>query len=251
MNRNKLAKKTAPLILVPLSYIGAVLIHGSHPPIHELLWTVIFIALVSLPVGYFGLYCIVLPIEQALKDKNHLSNIKLIILSSIGGGILFAGLSLLKPASGDMKILAMMLVFSMGFILGLGVTLSYCLISGTIKKSFLPFVFISIIAFFYLVSISPTIIRSGAEKYEHFSIKKVVSNAGIKELTLRQCYGGNCDFLYENLNEKVLLQVSGYSNSKSKTELINLIFSTWPEGASHCNYFYKGKNGNLPECSVN
>jgi hypothetical protein len=49
MNKNKKAKIISPLIVVPLSYLGAVLIHGAHPSVGDLLWSILFVAIISLP----------------------------------------------------------------------------------------------------------------------------------------------------------------------------------------------------------
>ena len=249
MNKNKIAKIISPLIVVPLSYLGAVLMHGSTPPSDELLWSILFVALISLPVGYLGLFGIVLPAEQALKKINHLSALNLIILSSLGGGILFATLDyIFIPGHHDNKLLEIMFVFSMGFILGLAVTLSYSVISGYISKSSLPLVFISIIIFSYLLFISPRLVKNINVSFKHRAIKELVSNANIKELTLESCDAGICWFLYEKENENVTFIVYGNDNEKSKTELTTLIFSTWPKGASHCKLLSKGRF--LSECSI-
>lgn len=252
MNKKKLAKKISPLVLVPLTYVGAVLIHGAHPPTNELFWTILLIIFVSLPVGYFGMFCIVLPIEQALLKRNQLSTFKLIALCSIGGGILFTILDvLLIPGHDNNKVLEIILVFSMGFILGLAVTLSYCLISGMMKKSTLSLVLISVLLFAYILSISPGILKNIIIEYKQYSIKKIVSNTNIKSLTIEECYSSNCLFIYEDEDNKVRLKVSGSANARSKTELIDLIFKTWPKGARHCSYFSNGKKGRLPRCTVN
>ena len=236
---------------MPFSYIGVVLIHGSHPPTNELLWSILFVAVVSLPVGYLGLFCIVLPAERTLNKINHLSTLNLIILSSVGGGVLFATLDFMFiPGHHDNALLEIMLVFSMGFILGLAVTLSYSVISGNIRKSSLPLVLISVIIFFYLLFISPTLIKNINDALEHRAIKKLVSNANIKELTFDSCDSGICSFLYEKTNEKVTFIVYGKDNEKRKTELTTLIFSTWPKEASHCKNLYKGKGGFSSECSI-
>ena len=70
---SKKAKIISPLIVVPLSYLGAVLIHGAHPSVSAsgLLWSIIFVTVISLPVGYLGLFGIVLPIEEALKKETN------------------------------------------------------------------------------------------------------------------------------------------------------------------------------------
>jgi hypothetical protein len=129
MNKNKLEKILSPLIVLPLSYIGAVLINESQPPADELLWMILFIAFVSLPVGYLGLFFIVIPVERALKKINRLSVINLIILCSISGGILFSALNYTSIPGHDRQwLLGMLIVFPMGFILGLSVTLCYCAI---------------------------------------------------------------------------------------------------------------------------
>jgi hypothetical protein len=250
MNKNKKAKIISPLIVVPLSYLGAVLIHGAHPSVGDLLWSILFVAIISLPVGYLGLFGIVLPMEEVLKKRNKLSALNLIILSSLGGGILFAILDIIYvQGHSDNTFLEIMFVFSLGFILGLHVTLSYCLLSGIISKSSLPLVFISTLFFYYLLFISPTLLKNIVEHSKHRAIKELVSNANIKELTLQSCDAGICSFSYEKTNEYVTFIVYGSNKEKRKTELTRLIFSTWPKGASHCKVL-NGKVGFSPVCSI-
>ena len=249
---SKKAKIISPLIVVPLSYLGAVLIHGAHPSVSAsgLLWSIIFVTVISLPVGYLGLFGIVLPIEEALKKRNKLSPLNLIMLSSLGGGILFATLDVLNiPGHNDNTFLEIIFVFSLGFILGLHVTLSYCLLSGIIRKSSLPLVFISIIFFYYLLFVSPTLLKNIVKHSKHSAIKALVSNANIKELTLLNCDSVSCSFLYEKTDDYVTFIVYGSDNEKRKTELTKLIFSTWPKGASHCKQL-NGKVGFSPVCSI-
>jgi hypothetical protein len=252
MSKNKLAKILSPLIVVPLSYIGLVIVNdGSHPAADELFETILFIAVISLSVGYAGLFCIVLPVEEALRKINCLSAINLITIGSISGGILFIALDYsFVPGHGQQGLEGILIVFPMGFILGLAVTLSYSVLSGIISKSALPLISIAIIIFFFLLFISPTLITNANYAFTQRAIKKIVSNANITELTFESCNLGHCSFFYEKLNETVTFTIYGSDNQKSKTELTTLIFSTWPKGASHCKNLYKGKGGFSSECSI-
>jgi len=132
MNKNKSAKIIAPLIVMPLSYIGVVIINGSHPESFlDFIETILFIAIISLPIGYAGLFLIVLPIEKILKKGKHTSPFILILLCSLCGGTILLSLDrLFIPGHGGFEFSQFLFVFPMGFALGMAVSLSYVLISG-------------------------------------------------------------------------------------------------------------------------
>ncbi len=137
MNKERKAIILSPLILVPLSLIGAILIHGSAPDItNELIELILFISIVSLPVGYLALILIVLPTKWVLQRTNYLSAFTLTSLGGLYGGLLFTTLDyFFIPGHDTYELLSFMFVFFMGFFLGVSTTLSYAIMAGITHMS--------------------------------------------------------------------------------------------------------------------
>ena len=135
MNKNS-AKIIAPLVVLPIVYLGAVMIHGSHPQsFFDFIETILFISIISLPVSYAGMFFVVLPVEAMLKTKRF-SSFFLILSCSIIGGSLFLLLDILfLPGHNKLEFSQFLFIFPMGVFLGLSVSLSYVLISGITRRS--------------------------------------------------------------------------------------------------------------------
>lgn len=134
MNKNS-AKKIAPLVVLPIVYLGTVMIHGSHPQsFFDFIETILFISIISLPVSYTGMFLVVLPVEAMLKTKRF-SSFFLIFSCSIIGGSVFLLLDILFIPGHKLELSQFLFVLPMGAFLGLSVSLSYLLISSITRRS--------------------------------------------------------------------------------------------------------------------
>ncbi len=133
MNRDFLPEILAPLTVVPMAYIGVMFIHGSLPDsLSEAVELLVFVLVISLPVGVIGLLVVAVPAKIYLTRIGKLNGFNLVFLGGIFGGVIFLLLDILyMPGHSPQTFVAHLLVFSMGTGFGAVVTGSYVLLGGS------------------------------------------------------------------------------------------------------------------------